>query len=66
VTEFKSVRDIVDALGGPTSMARALNEGSGLELTKGNVANWSIRNNLPAQYDVALVGAARRAGLDIT
>lgn len=66
MSDFRSVQDIVDAFGGLTSLANALNEVSDLGLTKGNVANWRSRNNLPAQYDLFLVKAARRKAIPLT
>jgi len=64
--DLNTVRGIVDAFGGPTSTAKALNEVANLSLTKNNVANWLQRDNLPAQYDVYLVEAARRVDFPIT
>lgn len=66
MAKYKTVAELVEAFGGPPALAVALNEESDLGLTRRNVYNWLVRENLPAQYDVALVSAARRKGIDIT
>lgn len=60
-----TVAQIIDALGGPASLARELGFPPG-DVGPKRVRAWLIRDRIPAAYDVALVRLAKRCGFALT
>jgi hypothetical protein len=53
-----SVSDLVEQLGGPKAVGKAL------QLPLGVVANWSYRNQVPTRHHLALWAFAQRKNVD--
>ncbi len=54
------IRDLINALGGPSVVAAEVG------LTVAAVGNWSLRNNLPADYHAPIWRMARKAKVNWT
>jgi hypothetical protein len=57
---MKNIADIVEAFGGPTALASALNR----PMT--TVASWAVRGSIPVEYWPELVDLAKTADIDLT
>ncbi len=61
VQPISTIRDLIDALNGPTAVA----EWAGVEHPSA-ISNWEARGNIPPGYHMRLALEARRRGLTIS